>query len=59
MDVICSTGFGIDASAQTEPANPFIKHTQAFLNYNPARNPFALLSSKCLFTKILMQMYFC
>ncbi|XP_052227092.1 cytochrome P450 3A21-like isoform X9 [Dreissena polymorpha] len=39
MDVICSTGFGLDVSAQTNPDNPFIKYSKRFLETSPLGMP--------------------
>ena len=49
MDVICSTGFGLDASAQRDPDNPFIKHAKSFIDVEPAGKPLFMLASKSLF----------
>lgn len=43
MDVICSTGFGMDVNSQREPNNPFIEHAKLILEANPFKNPFAFL----------------
>ncbi|KAH3852165.1 hypothetical protein DPMN_094664 [Dreissena polymorpha] len=39
MDVICSIGFGLDVSAQTNPDNPFIKYSKRVLETSPAGMP--------------------
>ena len=46
MDVICSTGFGLDVSAQTNPDNPFIKYSKRFLETSPLGMPKFILYSK-------------
>ncbi|XP_052791857.1 cytochrome P450 3A24-like [Mya arenaria] len=43
MDVICSTGFGTEVSAQTDPDNPFNKHAKAALTFNPVSPTFLFL----------------
>ena len=46
MDVICSTGFGLDVNSQRDPHNPFVKHAKAFLEVDVGRNPLFILSCK-------------
>jgi len=46
MDVICSTGFGVDASAQKDPDNPFIKYTKTFTEISPPASPLFMIASK-------------
>lgn len=46
MDVICSTGFGLDASAQRDHDNPFVKHSMEILDFEGASNPIFLIGSK-------------
>ena len=48
MDVICSTGFGLDVDSQRNPDNPFIQRAKAFLDVEIAGNPFFLISCKLL-----------
>ncbi|KAL4236012.1 Cytochrome P450 3A4 [Mactra antiquata] len=43
MDVICSTGFGLEVSAQTTPDNAFIRNSKEFLDFDGLRNPLFLL----------------
>lgn len=33
LDVICSTEFGLDVNAQTDPDNPFIKYMKRIINF--------------------------
>ena len=49
MDVICSTGFGIEVDSQRNPDNPFIKYAKEFLEVEVAGNPIFLFSCKCSF----------
>lgn len=46
MDVICSTGFGLDASAQRDPNNAFIKNAKALVEPKLTTNPSFLIGSK-------------
>lgn len=48
MDVITKTGFGVDASIQTNPDNPFMKHALSAASFSGARSPGFLLSSQFL-----------
>ncbi|XP_052815529.1 cytochrome P450 3A24-like isoform X2 [Mya arenaria] len=43
IDVICSTGFGTEVSAQTDPDNSFNRHAKIALTFRPATNPAFLL----------------
>lgn len=47
MDVILSTGFGLDASAQRDPDNLFVKNAKELVELKLATNPVFLLGSKC------------
>ena len=46
MDVICSTGFGLDVNSQRDPNNPFVEHAKAFLDIGVAENPLIILTCK-------------
>lgn len=43
LDIICSTGFGLDVDAQKDPDNPFIKHSREFLEFRGLRSPIFIL----------------
>ena len=43
MDVICSTGFGIDVDSQRQPDNPFIKYAKEFFEIDVGKNLIFLL----------------
>lgn len=43
MDLICSVGFGLDVSAQTQPDHPLIKNAKEIVNPKRVFNPFLLL----------------
>ena len=49
MDVICSTGFGIEVDSQRQPENPFIKYAKEFFEIDVGKNPIFLLACKCPF----------
>lgn len=44
MDVICSTGFGVDVNSQRDPDNPFIKYAKEFFEIDVGKNPIFLLA---------------
>ena len=44
MDVICSTGFGLDVNSQRDPNNQFVEHSKGFLDVGVADNPLIILS---------------
>lgn len=44
LDVICSTGFGLDVDAQKDPDNLIIKYAREFLEFKGSRNPFFLIN---------------
>ena len=46
MDVICSTGFGLDVNSQRDPNNSFVEHAKGFLEIGVADNPLFILSCK-------------
>ena len=46
MDVICSTGFGVDVNSQRDPDNPFIKYAKEFFEIDVGKNPIFLLACK-------------
>ena len=46
MDVICSTGFGLDVNSQRDPNNPFVEHSKALLEIDIARNPVFIVARK-------------
>ena len=46
MDVICSTGFGIDVDSQRQPDNPFIKYAKEFFEIDVGKNLIFLLGCK-------------
>ena len=48
MDVICSTGFGVDVNSQRDPNNPFIKYAKEFFEIDVGKNPIFLLACKFL-----------
>lgn len=48
MDVICTTGFGLDVSAQTEVDNPFVEHAKLIMEKRGVRNPMLLFGCKFL-----------
>ncbi|XP_052803394.1 cytochrome P450 3A24-like [Mya arenaria] len=43
IDVTCSTGFGTEVSAQTDPNNPFNRHAKVALTFKPATSPMFLM----------------
>lgn len=43
MDVICSTGFGIDVNSQRNPDNPFIQNAKLFLERDISASPLLML----------------
>ena len=49
MDVICSTGFGIDVNSQRNPDNPFIQNAKLFLERDISASPLLMLFSKFFF----------
>ena len=46
MDVICSTGFGLDVNSQRDPDNLFIKYAREFLEFQGAKSLAFLAASK-------------
>ena len=48
MDVICSTGFGLDVNSQRDPNNPFVKHAKSFFDAGVTENPLIILCCKSL-----------
>ena len=56
MDVICSTGFGIEVDSQRNPDNPFIKYAKEVLEVEIAGNPLFLFSCKGSF---FIYLFFC
>nr|AAB66556.1 cytochrome P450 30 [Mercenaria mercenaria] len=43
LDVICSTGFGLDVDAQKDPDNLIIRYAREFLEFRGLRNPLFLV----------------
>ena len=58
MDVICSTGFGMDVDAQRNPDNPFIKKAREFSEIKLGGNPLFLLNSKYIVYHVFLQSIF-
>ena len=46
MDVMCSTGFGLDVNSQRDPNNQFVEQAKAFLDIGVSGNPIMILSCK-------------
>lgn len=44
MDVICTTGFGIEVDSQRNPDNPFVKYSREFFEVEVGKNPIFLLA---------------
>ena len=59
MDVICSTGFGIEVDSQRNPDNPFIKYAKELLEVEVAANPLNVFSCKCSVFIYLFLSLFC
>lgn len=43
MDVICSTGFGVDVDSQRNPDNQYIKYAKEFLDVDVTGNPLFII----------------